>query len=189
MTFDSATTPDQRQRFIDIWALLQSAPMRRRDAFRTPTIATVAEDGTPQNRTVVLRAVDATNRRLTIYSDGAAEKCTALRQNNRAAFCFWNAKKRIQVRMTGTATLSEGDQVSDDWLRQSPQAQSLYRVKPLPGQPIDSPSELSYDGDHRFVRVDTLVSQIDVLWLLKSGHERLHAQWSVDRWTLNWTVP
>ena len=89
----------------------------------------------------------------------------------------------------GTTTLTEGEQVADDWLRQSPQAQSLYRVQPLPGQPIDSPSELSYEGAHRFVRVDMLVNQMDVLWLLNSGHERLHAQWTVDHWTLRWTVP
>ena len=189
MTFNPSSTPELRERFTDVWDRLQRVPERSHDPFRTPTFATVDGDGAPQNRTVVLRAADLSRRMLTIYSDGAAEKCTALRDNNQAAFCFWDAKKRIQVRMVGTTAISEGDQILDDWSRQSPQAQSLYRVHPLPGQPISSRSDPSYEGEHRFVRIDMFVDSVDVLWLLRSGHERLHAHWTVGKWTLDWVVP
>ena len=109
--------------------------------------------------------------------------------NSRAAFCFCDATERVQVRMVGTATISEGDQILNDWSGQSSQAQSLYRVQPQPGQPIQSRSDLSYEGEHRFVRIDMLVDGVDVLMLLRSGHERLPAQWTAGNWTLVWVAP
>ena len=189
MTFNPSSVPEQRERFTDVWDRLQRAPKEPDNAFRTPTFATVDGDGAPQNRTVVLRAANVSRRMLTIYSDGAADKCTALRGNNQAAFCFWDATERLQVRMVGTTTISEGEQVLEDWSGQSPQAQSLYRVHPLPGQPIHSRSDLSYEGEHRFVRIDMLVERVDVLMLLRSGHERLQAQWMSGNWALDWVAP
>ncbi|MDW8443320.1 MAG: hypothetical protein RML45_02665 [Acetobacteraceae bacterium] len=53
----------------DTWRGLVRAAADRRHPWRTPVLATVAADGAPNARTVVLRAVDPITRRLRLHTD------------------------------------------------------------------------------------------------------------------------
>lgn len=176
-------------RFVQLWKRLESAPKKRRDPFRTPSVATVNAQGVPENRTVVLRAANYNLRSLSIFTDSAALKCRAISLTPHAAFCFWDPKSRVQIRMVGRATLHTGEAVHADWARQQSGAKKLYQVSPEPGHFIDHPSALTFDAPARFSRLDCEVQTVDILWLTTPHHERMGASWRNDEWSLNWLVP
>jgi pyridoxamine 5'-phosphate oxidase len=65
------------------------------------TLATVAEDGTPSARLVLLKGFDA--RGFVFYTNLESRKSAELRGNSRAALCFLWKSLRRQVRIEGTA--------------------------------------------------------------------------------------
>ncbi|MGY6410125.1 MAG: hypothetical protein ACXIUV_03735 [Alkalilacustris sp.] len=69
----------------EAWARLVRGVHDRRAAARHPTLATVAADGAPQLRTVVLRAADRAQARLHVHTDLRSAKVGDLRAEPRAA--------------------------------------------------------------------------------------------------------
>lgn len=189
MTSEDGSVASKQQNFDDIWRRLESAPKRQRDPFRTPVLATVHQNQEPACRVVVLRRANAAKRTLTVYTDSASEKCRALEDNPQVAFTFWDPRKRLQVRLTGTAELNVGESVSTEFSNQSPEARKLYQITPEPGQVIQSPSHLAFDGPIRFAKMNVIVSKVDALWLLRPIHQRIRASWTNDAWSLEWVVP
>ena len=177
------------QRFTEVWQRLEKASDNPEDPFRTTCLATVDPSGAPQSRMVILRDADATNRRVSIYSDGAALKCLAIGTEPKAAFCFWDAQSRTQVRLVGTATLVKGGAVQPEWDSQRPHERDLYRIAPKPGTVIPHANAYAYENGSRFTRIDCTVQSVDILCLGRPNHTRLHGEWSQDQWLLNWVTP
>ena len=74
------------------------------------TLATVAEDGTPSARLVLLKGFDA--RGFVFYTNLESRKSAELKGNSRAALCFLWKSLRRQVRIEGAAlpvTAAEAD--------------------------------------------------------------------------------
>jgi pyridoxamine 5'-phosphate oxidase len=65
------------------------------------TLATVAEDGTPSARLVLLKGFDA--RGFVFYTNLESRKSAELKGNSRAALCFLWKSLRRQVRIEGAA--------------------------------------------------------------------------------------
>lgn len=79
-----------------IWERLVRGVHDRRAAARHPTLATVAPDGLPETRTVVLRAANATTACLDIYTDLRSAKVASLRANPRAVLHVWDSSAHLQ---------------------------------------------------------------------------------------------
>ncbi len=83
----------------------------RRSAFHTPVLATQSPSG-PEARVLVLRAFDLPTRTLTFHTDTRSAKLLQLQADNRVALTFYDAARKTQLRMNGTAHLHINDAVS-----------------------------------------------------------------------------
>jgi pyridoxamine 5'-phosphate oxidase len=65
-------------------------------------LATATHDGTPSVRMVLMKGVD--DRGFTFFTNAESQKGTELKENPRAAMCFYWKSLQRQVRITGTVT-------------------------------------------------------------------------------------
>ncbi len=65
-------------------------------------LATVRQDGTPANRTVVFRGFQDNHDRLQIVTDDRSEKIVQLQHSTHAEACWYFPKTRVQFRLQGT---------------------------------------------------------------------------------------
>ena len=91
--------------------------------------------------------------------------------------------------MTGQSTLVTGEAVLSDWATVRPQEQSRYRIEPTPGSRIPEPKAYALDGETRFTRIDCVIDNVDILWLEKTHHTRLHGSFHEGQWRLDWWTP
>lgn len=174
-----------------VWRELQRAPLDRHHAWRTPVLATADAQGLPDARTVVLREVDADDRRLSVYTDTRSAKVVQLVARPDALLVMWSAALGWQLRCRVQCTVHRsGLAVSSRWerVRQSPSAQDYLSPLP-PGEVLPSESGPT-DPDTQAARqrpvehtafgvVDARVEWIDWLELHRQGHRR--ARFEGDR--------
>lgn len=172
-----------------IWKELGRASQDRHHAWRTPVLATVASDGTPNARTVVLRSVDAAQQALRIYTDARSPKVSELAQAPHALFVFWSARLNWQLRVRVTATIvTDGHELQALWQRvQQSAAAADYLASAAPGNPrSEAPSNTeAADGVNHFAVVNAQVLEMDWLELGRGGHRR--ARLLPDDW--QWLTP
>lgn len=167
-----------------IWRELARAAADRHHDWRTPVLATV--DGElPDARTVVLREVDATARRIALYSDARAAKIAQLSAQPRATLLLWSRRLGWQLRLRLLVEVqTDGLAVSSRWarLKLSPSAAD-YLSAVAPGEPLQAP-ETTPPGSGRahFALLDAGVEAIDWLELHPAGHRRAAFDAAGARW-------
>lgn len=149
--------PMQPEHYNDLGAVFREAftmigrgVADRRHAFHTPVFVTNGVDGFPAARTVVLRGFDPQRRTLIFHTDGRSTKVTELAADPRVAIVFYDARRKIQLRIAGHATTHTDDDVSRAaWERLSASSRRGYLGAP-PGTPSREPtSGLPADLEHR----------------------------------------
>jgi len=180
----------------EVWASLHRGVVDARSPFHTPAIATVHQQGHPEVRTVVLRAVDEMQRQLVLYSDVRAAKVASLEQHPALAWFFWHPRHRLQLRASGQATVHRtGPQTEAAWARLSGHQKRTYAAEPAPGTPIPAagdglpPLDTAPTGRPHFCVVTSVIDTIDILQLRRSGHRRCVLHWNGRAWTATWVVP
>ena len=152
---------------------LQRATTDRHHEWRTPVMATVGADHTPQARTVVLRQADTPVSTLQIFTDSRSPKVAEL-----------TASPLATVQRTG----AEVDAV---WMRVSQSAAAGdYLSAHAPGAALSMPTGDATAGQeapptHHLALITLQVQDMDWLELARSGHRR--AVFSAERW--EWRVP
>lgn len=172
-----------------IWKELGRASVDRHHAWRTPVLATVGCDGSPNARTVVLRNVDANQQTLCVYTDARSVKVSELEKEPKAVFAFWSARLNWQLRVKVAISVNtDGPELQALWLRvqQSPSAAD-YMASMAPGteRPELYSSADTGSGDHHFAALNARVLQMDWLELGQGRHRR--ARLSADTW--QWLIP
>jgi hypothetical protein len=197
--------PEPGEQLAHVWARLEGAVTRARDAFHTPVLGTVrAEDGHCGLRTVVLRRVEPSLRRLACHTDLRSSKVADLRCSPRASWLFYDRDARLQVRAGGAVTLHTDDGLADEqWRAARLSSRRCYLSEPGPGQVLDGP-EVTLPGDladrvpteaevnagrGNFAVIACTVDDIDCLMLRYQGHRRLRFRWRTDRWHGRWVAP
>jgi pyridoxamine 5'-phosphate oxidase len=94
------TDPDPVVQFTRWMADAETADIGDRTAM---TLATAEADGSPDARIVLLKRADAAG--LVFFGDRRSTKGRQLRENPRAALCFWWSELERQVRVAGTVAL------------------------------------------------------------------------------------
>lgn len=179
----------------ETWAQLVRATRDRRHGFRNPVIATRCPRRGVRARTVVLRDVDAKRARLTLHTDARSGKVEALRSAPVVSWCFYDGRRRLQVRAETRASMHRGDDVARvAWDRQGPAARALYAVEPAPATPLapgasPSPREGDGAGFEHFVVVVCDVEELDWLHLGRDGHRRIRFAPQGPSWPGSWIVP
>jgi pyridoxamine 5'-phosphate oxidase len=171
-----------------VWERLVRGVHDRRAAARHPTLATVAPDGIPEARTVVLRAAIATTANLDVYTDVRSAKVASLRSNPRAILHIWDTSAHLQLRIDATAEILTGGAVAGIWARVPDVSRQSYGTIPAPGEPI--PDALAY-GKHAdpqsFAVLRFTVQVIDALHL---GRDHRRARFArANGWAGQWLVP
>lgn len=158
-----------------IWQQLARACQDRHHAWRTPALATVDAEGLPEARTVVLREVDAAQRRLWIYSDARAAKVAHLARQPQAVLLAWSPRLHWQLRLRLRVTLHTGGlALASRWARVklSPSVGDYLSAR-APGAPLDDgPTAPPAEERAHFAALEAEVLQIDWLELHRDGHRR-----------------
>ena len=132
-------------------------------------LATV-DDGQADARSLVLREVDAAERRLVFYTDARSPKVRQIEQSPQGTLIFYSRKLgqqlRMQVRLNVETT---GLAVSSRWARLQTSAGARdYQSVAAPGRPLDAPlSELGVRG--HFAMIEAMAETVDWLELHPEG--------------------
>lgn len=171
-----------------VWARLVCGVGNRHASARHPVFATVAPDGTPEARTVVLRAADPQAATLEVHTDLRSAKVTALRLNPLAALHVWDETAQLQTRITASVEVLSAEAVSGLWLRVPETSQSAYGTMPAPGTAITASLAYSKTPDPAaFAVLHCTVFAIDVVHL---GRNHRRARFDrADDWRGQWLAP
>jgi len=140
--------------------------------WRVAVLATV-DDGQADARSLVLREVDAAERRLVFYTDARSPKVRQIQQSPQGTLIFYSRELgwqlRMQVRLNVETT---GLAVSSRWARLQTSAGARdYLSVAAPGRPLDAPlSELGVRG--HFAMIEAMAETVDWLELHPQGHRR-----------------
>jgi pyridoxine/pyridoxamine 5'-phosphate oxidase len=189
---------DLNETLAEAWRLLARGVADRRSPMHHPTVATLGLDGRPRVRTVVLRGVEPTERRLRFHTDLRSDKVAELRAEGRVALHAYDAKSKIQLRIDGIATVHTDDAVADAaWAGSRPMSRVCYGTSPPPGRPLSEPNAFTLpdeaETDHgraNFTAVVVCVSSIEWLYLAYGGHRRALFTWAPGgAFAQTWLVP
>ncbi len=147
---------------------------------RQCTFATVAADGRPSARTVILRGADRGARRLFVYTDVRSPKCDELHLNADLSLVFYDHGAKTQLVVAGRAALHVGDETAaTHWTGMAEASRLCYRQPVGPGILLASPHDVEEGGlltdaagYSHFVVISVCVHQVDWLYLAVAGNRR-----------------
>ena len=188
---EPADLADPSRHLEAIWRALAEAAASPGSPLRTPTLATVAADGSAQARTVVVRS--AAPPELTLHTDARSPKVEQLRRDPRAALSFWDPERQVQIRAVGRCERElDADAIAEAW-KQVPASNRLnYRTALPPGSPVPSADAVDHadgDGGEQFALLIFTVDELDWLWLDRGGHKRCRFDLRGLQATRQWLVP
>ena len=172
------------------WQMIGRGVQDRRSAFHTPVLATQSADG-PQARVLVLRAADVGNRTLTFHTDTRSAKVPELAADPRVALTFYDAARKAQVRINGTASVHASDVLSHQrWAASRPSSLRCYlgahpgavSAKPTSGLPAHvmgrEPELADLAGAEAYFAVlEVTVHRLEWLHLHTRGQRRALFAW------------
>ncbi|NKC30298.1 pyridoxamine 5'-phosphate oxidase family protein [Falsiroseomonas selenitidurans] len=178
----------------EAFRLLARGVADRRHPFHTPTLATIAADGAPSARTVVLRGFAAEDRLLRIHSDVRAAKVAELTADPRASLHFYDQGAAVQLRLSGSVTLHRGDAVAEAaWQQSRPLSRLCYAIDPAPGSACPAPPPMPEDveaGRPHFCVLRFRLATLEWLHLARQGHRRARFAWGEGQaMEATWLVP
>jgi pyridoxamine 5'-phosphate oxidase len=199
---DTVATP--RQVWEEIWDRLHQGAASARDPFHLGVLATVV-DGVPDQRTVVLRDVDAHRHQLTFHTDRRSPKVAALEAVPQASWLFYDADAKIQLRIACQAEVhSEGAFWQERWDASRQASRACYAHTAGPGTALEGPldygpmlpapgetlvDEVTRPGRENFAVVTTVAHRIDWLALSSGGHRRLRFNVTALGFDSLWIAP
>ncbi|GGB68684.1 pyridoxamine 5'-phosphate oxidase family protein [Blastomonas aquatica] len=190
----------------DVWQRLGRAAKDRRAAMHTPVVATIAHDGAPSQRVMVLRAFDRATATLRFHTDSRAAKADQVGAGSPVSILGYDAGAKRQFRLTGTARVETDTPAADHaWAEATLFAKRCYLADPAPGTVSDvAVSGLAADiegrkpedekevapGRPNFALLMAEVHTIEFLHLAHTGHRRAMFRKSADgAWQGQWLVP
>jgi hypothetical protein len=186
----------------EVWASFVDGVTNRHSVFHTPTVATMAADGSPSLRTVVLRAADPELRLIRFHTDLRSRKVSEIAREPRVSVHVYDPRAKIQVRLSGRAVakpIGAGGEVAWDASRRK--SLFCYGIAPGPGTPIPEggayhmpTEEHEIDGGApNFTAVEVIIDGFEWVFLHVAGHRRAGFTWngnaSGGQWVGTWMVP
>lgn len=189
---------DLKATLAEAWRLLKRGVADRRSGFHTPALATLRSDGAPSVRSVVLRAADPAARLLRFHTDVRSAKFAEIETDPRVALHFYDAGKKVQLRVDGRASLHQDDPVaSQAWDATRPFSRLCYQAEMAPGEIVDRPQVVQTEPNtgtgararENFAAVCVAIREIEWLYLAAQGHRRARFAWQNDRLQAVWLAP
>ena len=178
----------------DSEALLAEGAGNLGSIWRNPTLITVGEGLIPQARTVVLRRFDGLERVIETHTDTRSAKHRELLAQSSASLHGWDGERKIQLRLTGRATLHTEDAVAETaWAALRPQSRATYLVQPGPGTVIAEPDQ-TFQGSEAEARaafcvIRLVYDTLEYLHLASAGNQRARFTWLARAPIAEWLAP
>jgi pyridoxamine 5'-phosphate oxidase len=184
----------------NIWDHLEAGARQGIHPWHLVGLATV-ENGLPRNRTVVLRAINQHERWLCCHADVRSPKVAQIASQPEVAWLFYDPFERVQLRVTGKATLHASDAFADErWAASSLDSRRCYLApypqgQILPGPQVNLPDDLlngpptldrSEAGRPNFCAIKGSIERFDWYDLNSAGHLRLEVTWPDGLPRFNW---
>lgn len=188
----------------DIWPRLMRGKADRRSPLHTLSVGTIAQDGCPDQRIMVLRGVDSVACSLRFHTDARSAKVISHSDEQPVSVLGYDPAAKIQLRLKGIARIHRNDGLADEaWAASTLSSRRCYLAQPGPGTEI----VLADAGlpDHLADRVPTetetlparanfavLVATIDTvdwLYLAAAGHRRARFTREGAQWQGRWLIP
>jgi hypothetical protein len=149
-----------------------TAPVEPPHEWRVATLATL-DDGRPEARSIVLREVDAPERRLVFYTDARSPKVRQIEASPKGTLMFYSRRLGWQVRMQVNLVVEKsGLAVSSRWAKlQTAAGADDYLSAAAPGSPLDAPLAALGERGH-FAMIEAQAEAVDWLELDHQGHRR-----------------
>lgn len=185
------------------WQMLSRGAAEPGDPFHTAVLGTDGPGGC-NLRTVVLRGVLVAERSLICHTDVRSPKVQEIQNNPWVSWLFYHPEQKVQLRLTGSATLHTDDELADEQWQAAPESSKrLYCAMQPPGTPVDAPSsglpkdlgprsltvEESAAGRENYAVIACPVVFIDWLYLRAEGHRRAQFTRGDEGWASTWVIP
>jgi hypothetical protein len=184
-------------------SMLTQGATRFNHPFHWPVLGSTGKDGSSL-RTVILRQFIWPERMLICHTDARAAKVQEITNFSEISWLFYHPKKKVQLRISGPATLHTYDQIADrQWARTKITSRLNYCASQPPGTPIDEPSSglpdflrqkvpsllESETGRKHFMVIAGRIVSLDWLVLRVLGNRRARFDWDENGLHANWLVP
>lgn len=199
MTYEPGHAGSLDAALAEAWRLLARGVADRRSPFHTICVANVDAAGAPSMRTVVLRGVDVPGRTLRFHTDRRSRKVADLVRDRRIALHGYDPGAKVQIRMSGLASVHAEDGVADAaWNGSRQFSRICYGVVPAPGDPIAAGGDFALPeteaeiaaGRANFAAVVVTVERLEWLYLAHSGHRRAAFAWDgAGKVQAGWLTP
>ena len=186
-----------------VWKMLQRGATRFNDPFHCPVLATVDRDRSAL-RTVILRQFIEAERILICHTDSRAPKVRQISDRSDVCWLFYHPKKKVQLRISGPATLHADDRLADEqWAATKITSRLNYCALEPPGTSAEQPSSGLPDflinkvptlsntesGRKNFMVIAGQIKSLDWLQLSILGNRRARFDWSATGLQASWLVP
>ena len=187
----------------EAWAMLGRGVSDFNDPFHWPVLATNAKGGI-NLRTVILRQFVPAERVLVCHTDARAEKVQDILNSANVSWLFYHPKKKVQLRISGQATLHANDQFAEDqWAATRITSRLNYCAAEPPGTPVNMPScglpdflrnkvpSLLESERYRdnFMVIACRIDSMDWLMLRALGNLRARFDWDEKGLHATWLTP
>jgi hypothetical protein len=183
---------------LRIWNLLEEAT-RGRSPFNFMQLATVARNGAPKLRTVVIRDFRQDDCTIAFTADARSSKIEEIQNDARVAVVALDAGGGIQLRVEGRAELAtDPPRRLDAWSKLKARSHVLFRSSLAPGSKLQSPLDAapntpwetsSHEPLEHFALLLVHIERMDWLEVNSEPHQRCQFQRSGSLWTGTWIAP
>jgi pyridoxamine 5'-phosphate oxidase len=160
------------------------------------SLATLAPDGAPRLRGVVLRAFVPPERLLLIHADQRSAKTGEIGRDPRCAILGYDPDARLQLRLEGTALVHHQDAAARAaWQQVSPGSRQIYRITPESGRAVADEADIDPHGlaeaeaFRNFALIRFTFRRADILFLGNDRHRRAQSVWQDGAMHSTWIVP
>ena len=183
--------------------MLQRGASRYNDPFHWPVLGTTGFNGS-RMRTVILRQFRPDERVLICHTDARADKVQEINNDASIGWLFYHPKKKIQLRISGTATLHTDDPLADEqWAATKIVSRLNYCAIKPPGSVVAVPSTGLPDlllkkapslletevGRKNFLVIAGRIEIMDWLQLSILGNQRARFNWDENGLNATWLIP
>ena len=175
------------QILTDCFTEWNKTKVNKKHPYRYFYLATVAKDGLPEVRTVVLRKFESKEFLFTIYTDARTPKISSLKSQPYAELLFYDARKLTQIRVLAKCVEQSPDELA--FSQQHQNAQKDYTTTIAPGVPLKSMDAVAYGEENHFVKLVFKAKKIDFLRLKRPNHQRAIFQLHQDKWEGRFVSP
>jgi hypothetical protein len=187
----------------EVWKMLSRGAAHFNDPFHWPVLGTTGKKGMSL-RCVILREFLIPGRVLVCHTDARARKVQEITADARASWLFYHPQRKVQLRISGHATLHADDQFADEqWVNVRAASRLNYCRTEPPGTTVDRPSSGLPDflrrkvpalldtekSRHNFRAIACRIDSMDWLVLQVLGNRRARFDWDETGLNAKWLIP